>query len=104
MPFCQDVSGSYRTGDNFHELVLIQDEDRRLFGLYRNVSVFVYLGLLGDMGHPDYDSRVIAVTHAGRETALTLSGIGSVFTPAWFYCTPELLSWCRSPPSSVGLP
>ena len=76
MPFCEDVSGGYRTADNFHELVLVHDtDDDTVFGLYRNVSVFIYLGLLGNVGHPDYDSRVVSVTYPGRETALILGGM-----------------------------
>lgn len=81
MPFCGDVTGVYWTEDRFHEIILIQDddEDNRLYGLYRNATVFIFLGLIGDVGHPDYDSRVLTVTHAAREASLTLTGNAFVF-------------------------
>ncbi len=78
MPFCGNVTGRYTTANNFHELVLLQEEDtRRLGGVYRNASASTYLGLYGAMGHPDYDSRMLTVTHSGRESSLTLTGRSS---------------------------
>ena len=75
LPYCGDVTGSYESLDGVHDLVLVQDDENDVIGFYRNSSTPVYVGLTGDLGHPDYASRILVLTSVSHESVLSLAGL-----------------------------
>ena len=74
MAYCEDVTGAYESLDGVHELVLVQDDENDVIGFYRNNETLLYVGLNGDLGHPEYLSRILYINSVGQEIVLTFAG------------------------------